>query len=802
MSQVVTLKIIDGSFEWGFSVILQIGPEGRPHECEQVGRLAAAPRLPFFYKVWQKAYRKLGLSFRLEPIGGQEAISHSSHQDRVQTCLKAAAHLHREFNLWLRGESFRPLREMIWQRCQTSERVRLIVQTADLEVQQLPWCAWEGLESYPLAEVALSMPNFAVAPHVQRNGSDSRNEGARVLALMGGAAGIDPYADIAEIERHADMDVVVASTPTLRELTDRLWSRPWDVLLFSGHSSSDGGSQSGWMALDNSTRIAISDLKGALRRSIQQGLQLAIFNSCDGLGLARQLAELNVPQAIVMRAPVPDCVARAFLSYFLSAFARSGALYPAVREARERLEGWEQDFPCASWLPVIIQNPAVSPSSWDELCGRRSMRSSRSQEATVADVSGRKRQKLSIRKLWKTRGLAVALASALATVLIGASRVGGMLESVELAAFDRVLALRPAETLDPRLLVVTLDAEDIREQPQGGKQGSLSDEALLLLLEKLESYQPRVIGLDIYRDYSTEIPALAKRIAGSNRLIVTCKVSDTKSDDSGVDPPPEASIERLGFADFVPDNGFLVRRHLLALTPEPASACATQYAFSTQLAFRYLVAEGIMPSYTPAGVMQLGNREFVPLSFQRGAYTKADLWGYQLLLNYRTSASGELAVQQVSLTDLLADRVDPNFIRDRVILIGTIDRSFGDVIWDTPISKISRANSVPGVLLQAQMVSQVLAAVKDDRPILQPLPAWVDGLWVLGGACMGGILAIVRRHSLPYTLAAVAIASVGLGGIAVVTLSAWGWWVPVVPVVLAAVTSASFIEIRFVHYQQ
>ncbi len=67
-------------------------------------------------------------------------------------------------------------------------------------------------------------------------------------------------------------------------------------------------------------------IKGALppaplRKAISRGLQLAIFNSCDGLGLANDLAELNIPQIIVMRSPVPDLVAQEFLKHFLKAFS-------------------------------------------------------------------------------------------------------------------------------------------------------------------------------------------------------------------------------------------------------------------------------------------------------------------------------------------------------------------------------------------------------------------------------------------------------------------------------------------------
>jgi len=115
---------------------------------------------------------------------------------------------------------------------------------------------------------------------------------------------------------------------------------------------------------------------------------LAIFNSCDGLGIAKQLADLNMPQVIVMREPVPDMVAQEFLKYFLEGFAGGESLYLAVRDAREKLESVQREFPCATWLPVICQNPAEEPVSWQELCGLKSAVVSRSSKMIICSSCG------------------------------------------------------------------------------------------------------------------------------------------------------------------------------------------------------------------------------------------------------------------------------------------------------------------------------------------------------------------------------------------------------------------------------
>ncbi len=102
-------------------------------------------------------------------------------------------------------------------------------------------------------------------------------------------------------------------------------------------------------------------------------MQLAIFNSCDGLGLARSLADLQIPQTIVMRESVPDLVAQTFLKYFLTTLAQGESFYLSVRRAREQLQGMEDSFPCATWLPVIYQHPAQIPFTWSKSSRQRNL---------------------------------------------------------------------------------------------------------------------------------------------------------------------------------------------------------------------------------------------------------------------------------------------------------------------------------------------------------------------------------------------------------------------------------------------
>jgi hypothetical protein len=64
---------------------------------------------------------------------------------------------------------------------------------------------------------------------------------------------------------------------------------------------------------------------------------------------------------------VPDVMAQEFLKNFLTACAGKKSFYLAVAEAREKLQPQEQDYPCATWLPLICQNLGAVPPTLPQL---------------------------------------------------------------------------------------------------------------------------------------------------------------------------------------------------------------------------------------------------------------------------------------------------------------------------------------------------------------------------------------------------------------------------------------------------
>ncbi|BAZ32389.1 putative Chase2 sensor protein [Cylindrospermum sp. NIES-4074] len=765
MGKLVVLKFGEGSFEQGFAVTLQIGEEREHPSTEILGKLPPSPEMPLCYGDWQSCYRRLGNGYRLY-ADNKQITNFSITQD----CEDTARMLRKQINHWLLAEEFRPLRERWLERLSPTEEIRVIVQTENNQLQRLPWHLWDLLQRYPKAEVALSSPSYDRI-HKPRTPNPSVN----ILAIVGDSQGINTQADQALLQQcnHADVKFVVE--PKRQDLTNHLWGKNWDILFFAGHSSSQGNGETGRIYLNQTDSLTISELRYALRKAIERGLQLAIFNSCDGLGLARELADLQIPQIIVMREPVPDQVAQEFLKYFLQGFAGGETLYQAVRHAREQLQGLEDKFPCATWLPVICQNPAQIPPTWEELWGIKNI--------PVPPPP----PKPPIRPL-----KAALLSSLMITTLVCGVRFLGLLQSGELKAYDQMMRSRPNEGVDPRLLVVTIDEEDLATQRRNGeslKGTSLSDKSLNKLLAKLEVYQPKAVGLDIYRDFSAEQQDLIQRLRQTQNLIGICKGSDATENIKGNTPPPEIPRENLGFSDFIHDRDDVMRRHLLYMNQEAASLCPASYAFSTQLAFRYLDSLGIRPTYTTQGNLQLGKTVFPSLKSRLGGY-QIDANG-QILLNYRASKQ---VAEQVTLTQFLSTPVSPsNSLKDRIVLIGVTVKEDARDSWSTPYGSVI-GNKMPGVMVHAHMISQILSAVLDGRSLLRVWSPWVEVAWIWGWSLVGVVL-VWRSRSFPVLTLAVGVTS-GVLYLLCFGLLIWGTWVPFVPSALSLVATVGLITIQ------
>lgn len=764
MSKLIIFSFEVGTVQNGFPAVIAQFWEGERHPMKFVGRLPAAPELAETYRTWQSLYIALCQCFstasriKVNPTG----VTNISEVEFGTVCQRLAM----QINRWLGTEAFRSIEMQLRTHLHPSDEIRVLIETHDPLLQRLPWQLWNFFDTYPKAEIGISAPTYQ-RPQTNDRASDK----VKILAIFGDSEGIDLTRDrelLAQLSDQAEIEFLVE--PSRSQLHDRLWQQ-WDMLFFAGHSSSQA---QGWLRINAAETLTLEQLRYGLQNAIAQGLKLAIFNSCDGIALAQQLADLHIPQVIVMREPVPDPVAHAFLKRFLIAFSDGNSLYEAVREGRERLQGLENRYPCASWLPVIYQNPAITPIAWQDWCKPNSKS-----------------------KNLKSKLPRLVLSSVGITALVVAARWFGLLQAWELQTFDQFMRLRPHETEDQRLLMITVTEEDLRLPEQQQRKGSLSDLALVKLLEKLKPYQPRAIGLDIYRDFSVnpDQANLAAQLRANKNFFAVCKTRDAALNNPGVAPPPEVPLDRQGFSDAVKDSDGVIRRALFAIEPGSNSPCTAPYALSAQLAFRYLEQEGLSASYNAAGNLQIGDAVFKQLRSRTGGYQTIDDQGYQFLLNYRSLANPEDIAPTITLRDVLTDQIKPDQIqalRDRIILIGVTAQSAHDYHL-TPYS--TNHDEIPGVIVQAHLLSQILSAVKEHRREIQVWSIWGEIAWISLWAGIGGVLA--WRSPRRFLIWMMGSAIVGLYVICLV-LFIQGYWVPIVSSAIAFIlTSSTVVIYRF-----
>lgn len=753
MSKLVILEIRDANSEQRYPVTLRIGDSihsatsGRLPSAKDV--LKACDDLQF-----ERIARGFGCYRKLEHIKKGQITKTSVRDLAIQ--VKAG------INTWLNSgdADFQSVRDNLLQVLSAEQgNVRLMVQTDDVSLWGFPWHLWDLFDRFKIEPVFSKLTN-TICNHPR---TSSKNK-VRILVILGEHTDINVHADLETlkqlIEPYAEITPLIGTHSSL--LNEQLWKRNWDILFFAGHSSSNSDYSQGNIELSESESITIEDLKYGLENAIKHGLKLAILNSCDGMGLVRELASLQIPAVIAMRERVPDEVAQKFLEYFLETFAiEKKSLRDSVRKARERLHGMEGDYPCASWLPMMYENPAVEPPTWIELL--------------EGNEEERKRA-----GFWHTLQ-AVLAASTIATGAVMGVRSLGLLEPLETKAFDRLAQIMPDKGLDSRLLIVEVTADDFK---QLNNEYPLQDKTIVRALEKLNKHQPRTIGLEIYRD----IPQgqgrtdLIKHLQQQERVIPIC-VFPWDNNPEGVAPPPGLPDGRPGFGDIVEDADLTLRRHLLAMKPFPSSQCKTPYSLSFQLALHYLQNNpnttlnqtSRLPVEFKESYWTIGGAQFKKLDKHQGFYQKEELGGFQIILNYRSRQSLTDIAERVSLMQILNDRVDPSYIRDKIILIGVTDPTRGSANYNTPYN-----HEIPSLMFLAQRVSQIITAVEDRIPLMWFLPQWGDTLLILLGSVAGGFCAIRLQSRLHLGLAQAALLGILYGSCGFCLLTV-GCVLPLVP---------------------
>lgn len=381
-------------------------------------------------------------------------------------------------------------------------------------------------------------------------------------------------------------------------------------------------------------------------------------------------------------------------------------------------------------------------------------------------------------QIWQWRGVLLTVPTVAGGLLL--LRLTGALQFMELTALDQMFRLRPSEPIDSRIVLVTIEESDVKQL----RQWPMSDAVLAQLISSIKQQQPRVIGLDIFRDLPVEPghQALANVFTTTPNLIGIKNVIKAANGEVIPAPPLLERRNQVSASDLVLDKDGRVRRNLLYLRTQDDRSIFT---LGARLAFFYLDKQGIsrQPLNPEQTKFQLGRAIFTPLQPNDGGYVGVDAGGYQILSNF---PKFQLGFHTIALTDVLQGRLPRDLLRDRIVLIGVTAESLKDKFFT---SYTTDSTAVPaGVEVHALLTSQLLSAALDGRSLLYTWSELMEWVWIIVwstiGAVIGWTASSPRQTVLKVVLLGIALCGGAYGFFLI------GWWIIIVPPLLALAGSA------------
>jgi hypothetical protein len=364
MSYSVILRIEGGSFETGFPIIAEIRQHGQTISSE-TGWLYAAPHLPALYEL---TFSQDYVLWGSRSNWGSRIITDGDGLEVIRlSCANHAHQLQQNFQKWLKDSDLIDIQTQLALLSHKNINPVFVLENRRQPLfQRLPWHQWQWLiKNFPQTEIVLSNRSFAV---------NAQRGRAKILVVMGSMTNIDLQPDW-ETLNHSIVSLATLEyllQPELSQLRQQLRYGRCQILFFAGHSETITVNN-GTLQINDRQQIAIGSLAGEISQAVRNGLQLAFFNSCDGLDIANRLLELGVPYVVAMREPVHNDVAAMFVAKCLENLAQGSSLTAAVAAARPELQNLESRYTCASWMPVMMQSREApefflpSPTLWEKI---------------------------------------------------------------------------------------------------------------------------------------------------------------------------------------------------------------------------------------------------------------------------------------------------------------------------------------------------------------------------------------------------------------------------------------------------
>lgn len=365
----------------------------------------------------------------------------------------------------------------------------------------------------------------------------------------------------------------------------------------------------------------------------------------------------------------------------------------------------------------------------------------------------------------------------------------GLFQPLELTLYDHFWQRSPIEAPDERIVIVGIDEQDLNEV-----NWPITNDNLANLILKIESQQPVVVGLDIFRDLG--VTDKLKQIFQKSYKLIGVGMHE------GVAFPETLKArERVGTVEVVtePNFGELRRIYLYSLTD--GSKDAQIPYLSLKLVWEYLKAQGNLQitGDQATGYLKVNGKVIPRSEHTSGGYNLKGYSGYPYLVRWRKGdykpEHREDCFKILTYTEAMAS--PPDTFTDKIVIIGYRARSIKDQ-FITPLGWRY------GVDIVAQTTSDLISHIEDNRPIFRFIPEGIEYILLI----IPIFIAYVQAN---YSNLNKILTSVGIQGAIAVTVFAvmyeggyrffrQGWWIPVAQSLVAYLISILlFFAIKYLH---
>lgn len=316
-----------------------------------------------------------------------------------------------------------------------------------------------------------------------------------------------------------------------------------------------------------------------------------------------------------------------------------------------------------------------------------------------------------------------------------------IIQPIEFASYDLLFYLKPPEFVDERITIVEWDEKSISSL----QESLISDSNLNKLIAEISSHNPRVIGLDLYRDIPVPSSRLdAKENAKAHdRLNQTFKTNSKiigihKSVIPKMSPSPIlAEKGRSAAADISPDTDVRLRKVYMFPTSDENGMPTEVPYIGIALGYNYLAQEGWLADNDPRGIkIHKGSKSSIlkPLSPLAADNLTGKDSNWKLFVNWRKTLTDK-NFNSVSAVNIIEGSSKSDYLfRDRLVIIGNSNNYNSDIHrtaidrWQQNLSSSSnwqQEQRTSGVEIVAQVSSSIISHVLNNRNLIYPVPEWI-----------------------------------------------------------------------------